>query len=61
MSVSVWSWLINYDTPDIWNPKQLSKKEDARPTWAMKEKSLRYIVGGKKQDAKVCIEYFHLC
>lgn len=53
--------LVNYDTPDIWNPKQLSKKEDARPTWAMKEKSLRYIVGGKKQDAKVCIEYFHLC
>lgn len=60
--LSLWSWFINYDTSGLWNPKQLSKKEDVRPTWAVKEKPLRYIVRWeKKQDAKLCREYSHLC
>lgn len=60
--LSLWGWFINYDTSGIWNPKQLSKKEDVRFTWAMKEKPLRYIVRWKKkQDANLCREYSHLC
>lgn len=41
---SLRNWLINYAISGIQNPKQLSKKEDARGTCAVKEKPLRYSV-----------------
>ena len=57
-------WLISYDISGIWNPNQLLliEKENARATWPFQEKKnlSDILFGGKKKDAKACVDYFHL-
>ena len=56
--------LISYDISGIWNPNQLLliEKENARATWPFQEKKnlSDILFGRKKQDAKACVDYFHL-
>lgn len=57
----LWSCLINYDSSGIWKLKQLFKKRQMQDLCDCRGKISNIWLGGKKQDEKMGIEYFHLC